>query len=424
MPLNRFLLPKLVGITGIACFTCFSWGLTGQSTQAQDEAPAAKATKTEVQPTEADSADAESAKAETRKPDAKKSEDAPKPQKSETDPADEAAPDAVKTEPAPVFPDVIYLPTENAPPADETLVPVQDAIKAFVTTFNGRDAKAVADLFTDRAELTDLLGRVTSGQKAIQETFNVLFTEHPGVKIRFEVQSLRFLSDDLVVEDGTSIMTGSTGDADTEHRDRYTVTHIKQDGKWLIASARDWPAPAPTREEELKQLDWLAGDWVDENGDAVVATSYHWSEDKSYLLCDYTIHRKGEKPRKGTQRIGWNAQANKLQSWNFDVAGGFSEAIWTRAGNQWIMKIRGVSADGKSRTGTNILTKLSPDHATFQSRDRTMGADLLPDRAEMPIVRKAPEPSRPAKLAPAQAAPAVEDPAPAADAPTTKTPTN
>ncbi len=270
---------------------------------------------------------------------------------------------------------------------------VEAAIRDFANAFNAHDLQAVAAQYTTAAEITDQAGRVTRGQTAIHDAFAKVFKDVPGLKMHLDVQSIRFLSSELAVEDGISTMT--SGPTAAAHHDRYTVTHVKQDGKWLIAGARDW-APTPlSASEQLQQLDWLVGEWVDENGSTLVHTNYHWSEDKRYLLSKYSVHRAGQPAVEGMQRVGWDPHLKQLHSWTFDSVGGFSEGLWTRAGEQWIVKLTGVVADGRVRSATNTLTRLGPDHASFQSRDRVTGGEVQPDLEPVPIVRKPPQPSVP-----------------------------
>ncbi|MDB5339049.1 MAG: hypothetical protein JWN70_4668 [Planctomycetaceae bacterium] len=283
------------------------------------------------------------------------------------------------------------------PTADE--LAVQDAIKGFADAFNAHDAKVVAARFTELAELENGAGHVTRGNTHILEAFTKLFTEHPKVNLHLEIHSIRFLSSGLAVEEGFSTMTGggAEGEHSAPHVDRYTITHVKQEGAWLVASARDWPAPPPTAEQQLQQLAWLIGDWVDENSSTTVHTNYHWSKDNRYLMSRYEVKREGQPPVEGLQRIGWDPEARQLRSWTFDSLGGHSQGLWSRHDNRWIVKLTGVMADGQVRSSTNVLTRLSDDHATYQSRDRTIGSELLPDHEPVPIVRKAPEPMFPKK---------------------------
>ena len=272
---------------------------------------------------------------------------------------------------------------------------LEAAVEEFAKTFNAHNPKELAAWYTENAELTNQAGRVTRGQAAILASFEKLFAEQPQITMQLEVQSLRLLGPAVGVLEGISSMTIGEDANQEAHRDRYTITLAKQDGKWLIAAARDWAPPPPTSEEQLKQLEWLVGDWVDENSDTLVRTTYHWSDDKRYLFSKYTVQRQGQPAVEGLQRIGWDPQLRQLHSWTFDNAGGFTEGLYSRAGDRWVIKLTGVLGDGRIRSATNILTRLGPDHATFQSRDRVTGGEVQPDYEPVPIVRKPPQPSVP-----------------------------
>lgn len=316
----------------------------------------------------------------------------------------------VATEPAPTTPAepapaVTFQKPEMADPTEDAAErkALEAAVEEFAKAFNEHDLKGIAAHYTTNAELTDQAGRITRGRGSIHEIFSKLFAEQPEIKIQLEVRALRFLSAELAVEEGVSTMTaGGPAVGLPPQVDRYTVTHIKHDGKWLIAGARDSAPPPVAAEEQIKQLEWLVGEWVDENSDTLVNTAYSWSEDRRYLLSKYSVHRAGQEPVGGIQRIGWDPQLKQLHSWTFDNSGGFSEGLWSRSGDQWIVKLTGVMGDGRVRSATNILTRLGPDHATFQSRDRVTGGEVLPDREPVPIVRKPPEPSLPKAAATAE----------------------
>jgi hypothetical protein len=60
-----------------------------------------------------------------------------------------------------------------------------------------------------------------------------------------------------------------------------------------------------TPHEQLKQLEWLIGDWIDEGDDAVVQTSTRWSDDKQFILSDFVIRtpQRGSGALRITQRL-------------------------------------------------------------------------------------------------------------------------
>lgn len=95
----------------------------------------------------------------------------------------------------------------------------------------------------------------------------------------------------------------------------------------------------------------------------------------------------------GSQRLGWDPLAKQIRSWVFDSEGGFAEGLWTRDGDQWIIKMRGVTKEGRVASGTNIITKLSDHRLTWQSRDRVVGGERIADTDEVLVVRRPPKPA-------------------------------
>src|SRR5262245_33181023 len=56
----------------------------------------------------------------------------------------------------------------------------QQSSKAFATAFVKRDAKALADLWTELGEHQDAHGNVVRGRAALEKGFRALFEEHPN----------------------------------------------------------------------------------------------------------------------------------------------------------------------------------------------------------------------------------------------------
>src|SRR5262245_45027688 len=164
--------------------------------------------------------------------------------------------------------------------ADETAIRAN--IEKFAKAYNAHDAKAVAELFTADGEIEDKEGNETEGREAIAQTFADIFKASPEKKIEIFVKSIRFIGNELAVERGTTKETDSP-DEPPEY-DNYTVLHVKRDGKWLMALARDEEGPDDTAHEHLMPLAWLIGEWIDDGGSTVVASTCRWSEDKNFLL--------------------------------------------------------------------------------------------------------------------------------------------
>src|SRR5262249_37729462 len=164
----------------------------------------------------------------------------------------------------------------------------------FVEAYNRRDADAIAALFTDDARIFDDEGRVTEGRPAIRARFADSFETDEGLTLRLEPGTIRFLTDDVAVEDGVAVASPAPGSGDEtggrdgaaeERRSASTATHIRRGGNWLTAEVHDRAeGPADDGDFALDELAWLAGEWVDEDDAGVVQTSCRLSGDRKYLL--------------------------------------------------------------------------------------------------------------------------------------------
>jgi len=315
------------------------------------------------------------------------------------------APTTGQTSP-PSAPDPVAAPPTAAPPAaalksaevssDATTAanPDEAAIRrvvdAFTKAYDAGDAKSIAGLFLPDAEIVSEDGTTVQGREAIENDFSGTFKDHPKATIKSDVKSIRFVSPTMAIEEGSSIVMHDPDQA-AEHT-RYEVVHVKQAGVWLMASARDLPDDEASGQDQLSQLRWLIGDWVDEDPEALVHTSYRWAADHHFVLCDFTVNLNGQMAMSGTQRIGWDPLAKTIRSWSFDSEGGFTEAVWTREGNQWIIKTTGVSSDGKAASSTSYLTRMHKHRLTWESKDRFVGGEKMADIGPIMIARQAPAP--------------------------------
>lgn len=262
----------------------------------------------------------------------------------------------------------------------------------FEKAFNAGDAKAIAALFTDDAEAIDEDGEILKGRTAIEARFASLFKEHPKAHIDVELTSLRIISSDVAIEDGFSAATLDPDDPGG--RSPYTVVHLRRNGKWLIASVRDFPeeGTGDTAHEQLRELQWLVGHWVDESPEGRVETTCKWSEDGNYLLQDYAAKSRWGGAMKGTQRIAWDPVRQTIRSWAFDQSGAFTQATWTPVDDTWIVNAEGVTVDGREVSVTRVITPSDNDTFQMESTNLIVGQELLPD-STIRVVRRPPAPA-------------------------------
>ncbi len=260
---------------------------------------------------------------------------------------------------------------------------------AFARSFAAADAKAVGALFSEDAELIDENGERVQGRRAIEEFYAGVFQSRPNSAIEIAIDSLRFLSHEVAKEDGHTRVKSNGEPVTLRH---YAVLYLKQDGRWLYSSVHEEHAAGVAHHEHLKPLEWLVGEWVDQSSDSTVHASCRWSPDKNFLLRDFTVHVQGKPVMTVNQRIGWDPLTRQIKSWVFDSEGGYGDALWTRKGNQWVVKSTGVLPDGRTASATHVLTATGVNSARWSSTERTLGDQSVTEPAEYVMVRRAPAP--------------------------------
>ena len=261
---------------------------------------------------------------------------------------------------------------------------------AFTRAFGAGDAKAVGAMYSEDAELIGDDGERAQGRPAIAQLYTSIFQARPGATIAISIDSLRFLSPEVAKEEGhTRVKSGG----EPEILRRYTVLYVKREGRWLYSSVREEHATGIAHHEHLKALEWLVGEWVDQSSDSTVHATCRWSEDKNFLLRDFTVHVQGRPVMMVNQRIGWDPLSKQIKSWVFDSEGGYGDGLWIRKGSQWVIKSTGVLPDGRTGSATHVLSPTGPNRARWSSTERTLGGDQsIAEPAEYVMVRRPPTP--------------------------------
>jgi uncharacterized protein (TIGR02246 family) len=263
---------------------------------------------------------------------------------------------------------------------------IQKQAEAFIEAFHNGDAKALAAFWTADGEYTDQTGRRTQGRDAIEKLFASFFAENKGAKLRITGDSLRFLTPEVAVEDGTTEVFAPAGGPPS--RARYSNVHVKKDGQWLLASVRDSAFTPPSNYEHLRGLQWAVGDWVGETpGGGVERLTVSWAEQQNFIHATFAATVKNVSVGSAHQWIGWDPIAKNIRSWIFDETGGFGEGSWSRDGKGWTIKTASVLQDGKKATATYVLTPVDADTIRLRATDRTVDGNKLPDTKEVSLKR-------------------------------------
>jgi uncharacterized protein (TIGR02246 family) len=263
---------------------------------------------------------------------------------------------------------------------------IRKALDAFAAAFNRGDAAALAATFTTDAEYVDETGEVTLGREAIQQEVADLLAETPDLKLALGEPSVRLIRPDVATARGTATLTvadGGTADGG------FTAVFVRENGAWRISNLQETlPSPGDSNSAHLQELDWLIGEWVDQDEAATIRTVGAWAKNRSFITRSFSVEVEGQIDLEGTQVIGWDPAAERIRSWVFDSDGGFSEEVWSRKGNRWIITSLGILPDGGRASAVNILTRLDENRATWQSTERDSDGELLPDVPPVTLIRQ------------------------------------
>ncbi len=262
---------------------------------------------------------------------------------------------------------------------------IQAEAIAFASTFNKRDAKAVAAFWTKDGEYIDDSGRVYVGREAIEGCYSELFKAHPESKLNLVTDAVRLLSGSAAIEDGRAMVEPAP--AGTSGFSTYTAVHVKVDGKWLMASVRDTMSDSLSPSKDAADLEWLVGDWTAEEHGVKSVSICRWVAGDRFLERKYTTTQLDGTKTTGVQLIGWNPLQGHVQSWDFNPSGGHAVGVWYPTDGGWRAEVNGTSGDGVRTSSVNQLRRLDDNAYVWQSVQRSLGGVALPDTDEVVIRR-------------------------------------
>lgn len=266
---------------------------------------------------------------------------------------------------------------------------IRKSVASYTAAFNKADAEALAaHWLPDAIYLDPDSGTQVVGRKAIAEHFAAEFKELKGAKLKVAVESIRFLSPHVAVEQGRALLLSKNRELSDS---TYTAVHVKRDGKWLLDRVTEHDVPEiVSHYDKLKDLEWLVGTWIDTGAAGTeVRIDCSWARNRNYLVRTFTLNLQDRLTTSGIQIIGWDPAAKAIRSWVFDSDGGHGEGLWTKKGKAWHIRTTDVLPDGNRASAVSIVTPRDKNSFTWRSVDRLAGGTLLPNIDEVLVVRAA-----------------------------------
>ncbi|HMK34622.1 MAG TPA: SgcJ/EcaC family oxidoreductase [Desulfomonilaceae bacterium] len=265
-------------------------------------------------------------------------------------------------------------------------IAIRKAAESYVETYNRGDASAAASHWSRDGEYLTQAGEHVKGPDKIRSALEKLFSERKGIQVKAALFDVRRQSADRAIAKGFAVFQ-QPGEENDEVL--FTATFVKEKGAWKIHKVEEEETSVPLDTiAKLGELEWLIGDWVDQDENATVETTFRWTKDYAFITGTFRVIVGDRVDLEGTQVIGWDPVAKKLRSWIFDNEAGFGEGEWSRESNRWTVNVKSVLGTGQKASSMNIYTYVDPNSFTWQSVSRAVDGELMPDIDEVTVVRK------------------------------------
>ncbi len=265
---------------------------------------------------------------------------------------------------------------------------IRDAIVSYVKAMNEADAAAAAKCWSEEGVWIDPAGQQIVGVAEIEKHLVEMFAAGGGPKIELLNIDVRFIAPNVATEEGEVIITRP---GQPPQRTTYITIHTRTGDGWKLNSVRETVIPTPaTNYQYLQELEWMIGDWVDSAGDLSVETTCEWTTNQNFMLRTFRATNGDVVEMEGTQVVGWDAARQQIRSWVFDSDGGFGHGVWARDEATWIVESEFQDATGLKGSSRSSYTYVDADTFKYQSTNRVLDGQPLPDVDPITISRVQP----------------------------------
>lgn len=257
--------------------------------------------------------------------------------------------------------------------------------QSYQAAFNAKDAAAVAKHFSEDAELTTASGTI-KGRDAIQADYAALFKEDSAPTLQLASIGVDVIAPSVAIETGVAVLSRG-GDVQEVP---YRAVHVKTGEGWKLDRVQDEPpvSQPPSHYEQLKELEWLVGNWSIDSEGSATSLSCRWTTNKNFLMQTYSVASENGVAIEGTQIIGWDPSRKVIRCWLFDSDGGFGSGAWTQSGNTWKVQTLQIVPSGEQATSTNLYEQIDESTFAFSSIGRQVDGKLMRNIAAAKFVRQ------------------------------------
>ncbi|QDT90142.1 YybH family protein [Gimesia algae] len=257
---------------------------------------------------------------------------------------------------------------------------VKKVAEQFKQAFDAGNAEKIASFWTPEGEYIESSGKRLAGRPDIQKMYTEYFKNSKGAKIQITIDAVREIGEKLAIEEGRTVVTVPESPPAFS---QYTATHVKQDGKWKMASVKESAISPSLPQINLKDLEWLIGTWTTEDEGVTLKTIYRWLPGRKFIERTFVASTGKKSQQMGVQIIGIDPLSGDIMSWTFNTDGSHAIGIWMPVDGGWAIESRGVMANGMLTSANNIVTKIDDKGCRWQSVNRFVNGTELPDALEV-----------------------------------------
>ena len=272
---------------------------------------------------------------------------------------------------------------------------LQDALDAatrsYVEATNARRFEAMADQWTEGAELSEGGGLIV-GREAIVASIRGWLETNPEARIAIRLTGVKPLGTTAARVRGVMSFTRRPGAKPIETR--FESLRVLEGATWRLAES----TVEPSQVDALEALAWMVGTWraTDPDSGATVDASYQRVAG-GHLILGGIRHRAPARDGLPATEIDVvelvhpDKATGSVRSWVFDSTGARAEGVFETDGTSFNRRFVGTTADnaaGDVARWVQVIVPTGDSTCTMQSIERTLDGRPLPDKAPLHFKRQ------------------------------------
>lgn len=267
---------------------------------------------------------------------------------------------------------------------------IETAVANYQAAFNAGDANAFSQLWSaDPVYIITSTGERFRGREAIAALFaSVREQEGKQSQLALEIQAIEFVSPHVALVNGNAVVHSE--EQEVPLVTAFRSVYVKQADQWLLdrVSEEENPPAPPSHYEYLRSLEWMIGEWVDEEGTFSIEMSCEWTANQNFISRKFSATDADGLVTSGLQIIGWDAKQERIRSWLFDSDGVVVTGTWQQSQGSWKVQSVATLGDGATASFTSIFTPLENGDYRWRRIDQVVDGQLLPNVDEVVVRRR------------------------------------